>query len=330
MTTTMRYLLQLHGNLPIETYPEVAARAEELGFEDVTVHDVLLRRPVWPVLCDIARATSRIKVGPNVTHPYLSHPVQIAANIAHLDELSGGRAMLGIGRGSMYELVGQTNPATLRGVREAIDVIRHLITGDGSEYRGKVFQLGKSAALHFGTGRRIPVYLGALGPKGAQLAGEHCEGLRLAAQWDPAYASMLREHLIAGAAAAGRTPDDVDFVVENWTYVHPDRELARSGARRILATFLPHLGPLLSFHNVPQVEVEAARAATRDGQTERLAEISDRTLDLFMAAGDLDDLVAGIKRLEAAGFGAVSFSGELGPDPEMALELIGQAIRATG
>lgn len=328
MTTNMRYLLQLHGNLPIETYPAVAARAEELGFEDVTVHDVLLRRPVWPVLCDIARATSRIQVGPNVTHPYLSHPVQIAANIAHLDELSGGRAVLGIGRGSMYELVGQTNPSTLKGVREAVDVIRAVITGDGSEYHGDVFQLGKSAKLHFGTGRRVPVYLGAHGPKGARLAGAHCEGLRLAAQWDPAYSTMLREEFHAGAEEAGRSRSDMDFVVENWTYVHPDRELARQGARRIMATFLPHLGPLLKFHDVPQAEVDAARAATRDGQTERLAEISDRTLDLFMAAGDLNDLVAGLKRWREAGFDAVSFSGELGPEPELALELLGEAIKS--
>jgi 5,10-methylenetetrahydromethanopterin reductase len=119
----MRHLLQLHGNLGIDEYPRLAVRAEELGFEDVTVHDLLFRRPVWPLLCDIARATTRVQVGPNVTHPYLSHPVQIAANLAHLDELSGGRAVLGIGRGSMYELVGRENPSTMAGLREAIKII---------------------------------------------------------------------------------------------------------------------------------------------------------------------------------------------------------------
>ncbi|GAB3495922.1 LLM class flavin-dependent oxidoreductase [Amycolatopsis cihanbeyliensis] len=322
----MRYLLQLHGNLPIDAYPELAGRAEELGFEDITVHDVLLRRPVWPVLCDLARATSRPQLGPNVTHPYLTHPAQLAANLAHLDELSGGRAVLGIGRGSMYELLGMRNPATLAGVREAIDVIRALVGGDGGGHQGATFTLADTARLHFGTGRRVPVYLGALGPKGARLAGAHCDGLRVAAQWDPAYPSMLAEHVAAGAKEVGRDPGEVDFVVENWTFVHPDREYARRGARRVLATFLPHLGPLLTFHGVPEAEVEAARAAVRDGATERLEEISDRTVDLFMAAGDAGDLAAGLDKLADAGFGAVSFSGELGPETGPALELIGNVL----
>jgi 5,10-methylenetetrahydromethanopterin reductase len=206
----MRYLLQLHGHLPIEAYPRLAARAEELGFADVTVHDVLLRRPVWPVLCDIARATTSVQVGPNVTHPYLTHPVQLAANVAHLDELSGGRAVLGIGRGSMYHLVGQTSPASLGGLCEAIDVIRAVLSGAGEEYDGDVFRLGEGARLRFGTDRHVPVYLGALGPKGARLAGEHCEGLRMAAQWDPTYAGTIRPHLAAGERAAGRGPGEVD------------------------------------------------------------------------------------------------------------------------
>ncbi|WP_242891714.1 LLM class flavin-dependent oxidoreductase [Actinomadura litoris] len=324
----MEYFLQLHGNLPLDAYPVLAARAEELGFEDVSLHDVLFRRPVWPVLCDMARATSRVLVGPNVTHPYLSHPVQLAANLAHLDELSGGRAVLGLGRGSMYEMVGRTNPATLDGLREAVDVIRTLVEGGGGPYDGEVFQLRKDAKLHFGTGRRVPVYLGAMGPKGARLAGAHCDGLRAAAQWHPGYASLLKEHMEAGAKEAGRAADEVRFVAENWTFVHPDRELARREARSLLATFLPHLGAPLAFHGVPESEIEAARAAKRDGATERLAEISDRTLDLFMAAGDADDLRAGLDRLEAAGHTAVSFSGQLGPDTSLALEIIGEAIAA--
>jgi 5,10-methylenetetrahydromethanopterin reductase len=80
---------------------------------------------------------------------------------------------------------------------------------------------------------------------------------------------------------------------------------------------------------VPAAEVEAARAAVSDGAVERLAEISDRTVDLFMAAGDVTDLVAGIERIAAAGYDAVSFSGELGPDPALALELIGTAIETS-
>jgi 5,10-methylenetetrahydromethanopterin reductase len=324
----MRFLLQLHGDLAVDDYPELAARAEALGFEDVTVHDVLLRRPVWPLLCDIARSTARVKVGPNVTHPYLSHPVQIAANLAHLDELAGGRAVLGIGRGSMYDLVGRADPSTHAGLSEAIDVIRALTAGGGGPVGGEAFPLAAGARLHFGTRRRVPVYLGALGLKGARFAGAHCDGLRVAAQWEPSYARTLRDALQAGAEAAGRPRGSVDLVIENWTFLHPDRDLARVGARQILAAFLPHLGPLLRFHSIAEHEVSAAADYVRYGDKRVLDRISDRTVDLFMAAGDDTDLRAGLERLAAAGFDAISFSGRLGPDPALALEILGREIAA--
>ncbi|MWK36785.1 LLM class flavin-dependent oxidoreductase [Actinomadura sp. J1-007] len=190
--------------------------------------------------------------------------------------------------------------------------------------RGVPAPQGRPAALRHRPPR--PGVPGALGPKGARLAGAHCDGLRAAAQWHPGYAGLLKEHMEAGAKEAGRAPGEAQFVAENWTFVHPDRELARREARALLATFLPALGAPLAFHGVPESEREAALAAKRDGATERLAEISDRTLDLFMAAGDAGDLRAGLDRLEAAGITAVSFSGQLGPDTALALEIIGEAI----
>jgi hypothetical protein len=69
-----------------------------------------------------------------------------------------------------------------------------------------------------------------------------------------------------------------------------------------------------------------AAAYIRDADERVLDDISDRTLDLFMAAGDGSDLAAGLARWAAAGFDAVSFSGELGPDTALALEMIGVAI----
>ncbi|QBI20407.1 LLM class flavin-dependent oxidoreductase [Egibacter rhizosphaerae] len=96
----MRFGLQLHGTLELEQFPALASRAEALGLEDVTFHDTLMRRPVWPVLCDIARATEHVRVGPNVTHPFVQHPAVIATNCAHLDEVSGvvRRSALDAGR----------------------------------------------------------------------------------------------------------------------------------------------------------------------------------------------------------------------------------------
>jgi 5,10-methylenetetrahydromethanopterin reductase len=249
----MRFGLQLHGTLPIDSYAPLAARAEDLGFQDVSVHDLLMRRPVWPVLCDIARATEHVLVGPNVTHPYLMHPAVIAANVAHLDELANGRAVLGIGKGSLYEMVGLHPPAGLVGLEEAVHVIRTLLRRDRAEWTGEVFALGPGHGLRFGEPRDVPVVLGTFGPKGARLAARIAHGIRAAAQWEPAYMVELRRWVREGAERVGRDPDEVALIPENWTCLHPDRDLARGRAREILATFLPHLGPMLSFYGFADV-----------------------------------------------------------------------------
>jgi 5,10-methylenetetrahydromethanopterin reductase len=322
----MRFGLQLHGTLPLDAFGRLATEAERLGFEDVTFHDTLMRRPVWPVLCDIARATRSVMVGPNVTHPFLQHPAVIAANLAHLDEVAGGRAVLGIGRGSLYELVAQSHRGTLRGVAEAVTVIRKLMRGERGTWEGEEFGLGPGQGLKFGQRRDPDVYLGTFGPKGCRLAGAIADGVRAAAQWDPSYMLKVRDWVGEGAERAGRSPGDIGLVAENWTCLHPDRDRARRHARRIIATFLPELGPMLDFYRIPQVEIEAARSATVFGDESAFEQISEATIDRFMAAGDHEDLRRGLDRLADAGFDAVSFSGVLGPEPEVALGMVGAEI----
>ena len=322
----MRFGLQLHGTLPLEAFGPLAAEAERHGFEDVTFHDTLMRRPVWPVLCDIARATGSVLVGPNVTHPFLQHPAVIAANVAHLDEVSGGRAVLGIGRGSLYELVAQTQRGTLRGVAEAVHVIRMLLRGEGGTWSGEAFGLGPGQGLKFGARRDVPVYLGTFGPAGCRLAGEIADGVRAAAQWDPSYMLHVRDWVREGAEGSGRAPEDVHLVVENWTCLHPDRERARRHARRVVATFLPELGPMLDLYAIPPEEVAAARSAAVHGDEGAFDRISDATVDRFMAAGDADDLRRGLDRIADAGFDTVSFSGVLGPEPAVALDMLGAEV----
>jgi 5,10-methylenetetrahydromethanopterin reductase len=322
----VRLFLQLHGDHPADAYGDLAARAEAAGFADVTLHDVLMRRPVWPLLCDMARATTRVELGPNVTHPYLTHPALIAANVRHLDELSDGRAVIGIGRGSMYDMVGQSSRATFKSLLEAIRVLRALLEGDTTGVDGDVFSLRSDAGLRFGEPRRIPIVFGTLGTKGAAFAGRHCDGLRAAGQWHPGYAATLRKEALRSRREAGLPLDGFEVVAENWACVHPDRDRARHAARLLLAPFLPHMGPMLRFHDIPEAEVAAAEEVARFGRQDQAVRISDRTVDLFMAAGDLYDVRRGLQRLAEGGFTAASFSGALGPDTELAIDMLGELV----
>jgi 5,10-methylenetetrahydromethanopterin reductase len=324
----MRFGLQLHASLPLAAYPRLAARAEAYGFVDLTVHDLLLRRPVWPLLVTLAGATRRIAVGPDVTHPVLHHPATIAANIAHLDEVSGGRAVLGIGRGSMYGWVGLGPLPGPSLVGEAIEAVRHLLAGRAGGFRGRHFTLAPEARLVPAAPRAaVPIFVGTFGPRLAELAGGVADGVRAAAQWDPRYLARLREHVAAGARKAGRDPAAVPVVAETWLSLAADRSAARRLASALLAPFLPHLEPMLGFYGIDPDLVARVSAALAAGDGDAAARlVPGDIVDLFMAAGDPDDVGRGLERLRASGVHEVSFSGVLGPDPEAALTLLGETV----
>ena len=90
---------------------EVARLAEEAGFDRLGVSDVVLWPDTFVVQALCARATSRVQIGAMVTNPYSRHPAVTAAAVAALDELSGGRAFLGLGVGAGLEEVGIGYPA---------------------------------------------------------------------------------------------------------------------------------------------------------------------------------------------------------------------------
>jgi len=156
-----------------ERMPELAARAEQLGYESVFVPDHLAL-PVhfssaypgtsdgsfpyprdtplydpWIVLMQIARATSQIKLGTAIYLLALRHPIAAARAVTTLDVLSGGRALLGVGVGwcaEEFRALG-VDPRT-RGPRtdEAIEAVRCLWTEPEPEYHGKHFDFN---AVHF-------------------------------------------------------------------------------------------------------------------------------------------------------------------------------------
>ena len=171
-------------------------------------------------------------VGPDVTHPWFQHPAVIAANMAHLDELSEGRALLGMGRGSMYNFVRMKDPSTLVGLEEAVTVIQMLLGGDREEFEGEVFGLGPGPGLMFGSRQRLPVHFGTHGKKGMRLAVRIGDGIRVAGQWATGYMEQVRGWVEEAAVEFDRDLSTFELINENWTYLHPDRELARREARR--------------------------------------------------------------------------------------------------
>jgi 5,10-methylenetetrahydromethanopterin reductase len=315
----------LHGSFPMTEYGRLAQAVERHPFDLLTVHDVVWWRPVWPILTLVAASTSRVLVGPDVTHPYLSHPALTAANLAALDELSGGRAVLGAGRGSLLAPLGISRRGSEDAVREMVEVIQHLLSGDRSEYVGRHFSVAAGAAFYWRPPRpNVPVFAGAFGPRMLQSAVAWADEIVPPAIWRPEFFADLRHRVASSAQASGR---DVKVGCEVWLALDRDAARARRLGRQVLARFLPEMKPMTEFYGIGAEELAAVRRALQEGGVEAAAEaISDSTLDCFVAAGDPDQVAAGVRRLRQAGATTLTFSGRLGWDPLEAIDLLGREV----
>ena len=136
-----------------------------------------------------------IKLATGVTHPHLRHPAVTASALASLDELTGGRIILGIGTGdSALHTLGK-QPRPLSEVKETVRVFRALTRGEEVEYEGARIRIPWSQ-------HRIPVYVAATGPKSLELAGEIADGIVTQHGCYPPVNQLGLDHIKKGAERA--------------------------------------------------------------------------------------------------------------------------------
>jgi 5,10-methylenetetrahydromethanopterin reductase len=192
--------------VPLAAMVELAREAERLGYDRCWVSDQGLDcRDVFVTLAAVADKTRSLRLGTGITHPYTRHPAVTAAAILSLDELSGGRAFLGIGAGGTDTLLplGIERRRPLTAVREMIQLTRALNQGRAVDFHGEVFQLRGARLDHARPG--IEIWLAGRGRKMITLGGELADGVLL----DFIHKDLLLEHVSrvrAGAAATGNSP----------------------------------------------------------------------------------------------------------------------------
>ena len=185
---------------------ELTREAERLGYRRCWVADQGLDcRDVFVTLTAAAARTSTMRLGTGITHPYTRHPAVTAAAIASLDELSGGRAFLGIGAGGADTLLplGLERRRPLTAVRETIQLTRALYRGQPVDFDGEVFRL-RGARLDYAR-PNLEIWLAGRGRKMLTLGGELADGVLL----DFIHKDLLAEHVElvrAGARATGNQP----------------------------------------------------------------------------------------------------------------------------
>lgn len=218
--TTMRIGLNLPAR-SLATLPDLAGAAEAAGFGALRIGDMQsTTRELYTALTVIATATSRVDIGPGVTNPVTRHPAVVASALASLQELSGGRAVLGIGTGdSALELAGVRRTG-LADLEAYIRGIRSLHENGQAQYRDGPM------SLSWWSGGRIPILVSAHGPRTLELAGRIADGVVVGLGTGAAAREYAAEHIEAGARAAGRDPSAI--TVWYLAYLHLGSDARRS------------------------------------------------------------------------------------------------------
>ena len=283
---------------------ELAKLGESLGFDYLWLFDshVLWRDP-YPLLTLIAEHTSKLRLGTCVTNPGTREPSVTASSLATLNELSGGRMDLGIGRGDSARRVLGKPPITMAGTEEAIGAIRDLVEGRTVAYEGAELQ------LPWTNRSKLPVWVAGYGPMALAMTGRVADGVILQLA-DPDLISWFTSQLDDAARAAGRNPDDLQVQAAAPLHVGP-RDVGRERTRWFPALVSNHVVDLVNKYPREQLPDSLTGYITdRTGYdylhhaevgSSNAGFVGDEVTDRFCVLGEVDEVVAKLRVLEDAG-----------------------------
>lgn len=293
---------------------EAARTSERYGFDFFGMGDSqsIIREP-YTSLGMVARATDSIHLGPFVTNFVTRHPVVSASAMCTLDEISDGRAVMGVGTGdSAVNTLGE-RPVKLAEMKDTIETIRGLFQGKDVDFDGNEVRL-KWVQSEYGS-RDVPINLAAEGPKTLNLAGQVADGVIIGTGLHPELIRDSIEKIHEGCAEAGRDPDAVEKWVMARANIRDDYDDAVEEIKPFLAGMANHSFRFtLEGKNVPEEYVEPIKTLkeeyvdhehvpgeTTDTPNSRLVErleLTDFLAERFAIVGTAADCMRKIESIQ--------------------------------
>jgi 5,10-methylenetetrahydromethanopterin reductase len=307
----MKTGLLVLGRYPMERLARLAQLAEWAGYDYLWHADERFFREVYASLTFCALQTMRIRLGTCVTDPYSRHPALTAMAIATLDEISEGRAVLGVGAGvSGFAELGIARARSAQAIREAVLLVRRLWAGERVTFHGALVRF-QDGQLDFAPPRKaIPVLVASHSPRGLEVAGEVADLAMMQGVATPAGLAYLREHVGRGIARAGRPPGSVKLIARLNTCIAADGRRAREVMRPTVVRTLIAEQPAFRQLTAAGLRVPETLAAkvTGLGYTHDPAvlaalapEIPDAFVDALTLAGTTEEVTARVVALARAG-----------------------------
>ncbi len=276
---------------------KLAQYAEQKGFESVWVCETRLVRDAITPLAAFASATERIKLATGVVNNWTRTAALMAMTLATLHELCNGRVILGIGAywDPLAWKQGINRRKPLTAMREYVTVVRRLLNMETVTYEGEAVKV-RDLRLDLGFGvpctpKKVPIYIGATGPRMMELAGEIADGVFHNFFTSVQYLRGSLERVQRGAERAGRHIQDIDMPQMMAVAMSEDVEVARNAARYAVTMYMgqqPHIARASGVDDelVQHIHDTMGGWPPREGGIEAaMPLVDDIVVDMLCAAG---------------------------------------------
>jgi probable F420-dependent oxidoreductase len=303
-------------------------RADELGYEAAYVTHIASRDSLT-VLTRYATVSERVRLGTGVLPIFSRTPASTAQTAATIDEISGGRMVLGLGVSHKVTVENWFQAEITKPVqqmREYVGIVRAILRGEEPP-QGEFFR-SKFRFMGYPPRPEVPIYVAALSPNMLRLAGEIADGVML---WlcNPNY---IRETVIPevtkGRERAGKGMDGFDVVAAVPVGVSDDAEAARNAFRKDLIPYasLPFYRSILERSGFGE-DLAAFDAGMAAGDVDKaMTALSDELLGSLAGIGTADDARAKVREYHDAGASSPCIGGIPGAGFDAALEAVAALI----
>jgi 5,10-methylenetetrahydromethanopterin reductase len=310
-------------------YIALAQLVDQYAFDAVSVYCDAPFQPSYGPLLLMAPHIRRARLGPAAVSPSRIHPIDMAAESALLANLAAGGVYLGIARGAWLAEHGirEVKPP-IQAIRETVEIVRYLLSGQSGCYNGQVYQLADGVRAPYPLPEKLPtIMIGSWGEKLCALAGELADEVKVGGSANPDVVPVIQRYIAAGERLSARPIGSVSVALGAVSVADDDREQARAAARRSVALYLPVVAPLDPTVQVEPELITRLRTHADHHEYEQAAWlISDDLLERFALAGDARDLIRQAEAIFAAGARRVEFGTPHGIDPARGIRIIGEQV----
>lgn len=320
----MKFSLELLPDGKIDNLIDLIKISEDIGFENVWITDHYNNKNVFEILAIAAYQTSTIKMGSGVSNPYIRNPVTIASATTTLDEISQGRALLGIGPGDKATMntlsIKWKKP--VQTVKDAVNNIRTLING---EKIGAGIQLTGTSKVQ----DNIPIYVGAQGPNMLKASAEVGDGVLVNAS-NPKDFEQARIFIEEGLKKSSNPDKSFNFAAYTACSIDNNLEVAINQAKIVVAYIIAGAPEVvLNRHNIPIDAADKIKTylSTHDFKS-AIGSVTTDMVDAFSVCGTPDMILNKIEELEKLGVNEFVVGSPIGKDRVESLKLLKDVVNS--